>query len=77
MILGAEPTIIIIFNKIKKEIKKIGHSAQNVYVNFNKVKVLNKEIVPLSLPMYMRDVTMHLKSIAKGKNRTLSRGAFI
>ena len=61
--LGAQPTIIVIFDKIKKEIKKMKQSANSLYINFNKIKVLNKEKVSLNLLMYMQEVSILFKNI--------------
>lgn len=61
--LGAQPTIIVIFDKIKKEIKKMKQSANSLYINFNKIKVLNKQKVSLNLLMYMQEVSILFKNI--------------
>ena len=60
---GTEPTIIAIFDKIKKQIEKMKQSAKSLYIKLDKIKVLNKEKVPLNLPMYMQEVTILFKNI--------------
>lgn len=41
--LGVELTIIAIFDKTKKEIKKMEESTKSLYLNFDKIKLLNKK----------------------------------
>ena len=65
--LAAEPTIITIFDKIKKEIKKMEHPTKSIYVNLDKMG--NKKKVILNFPIYMQDVVIHYKSIRKKNNK--------
>lgn len=51
-----EPTILAIFDKTKEDIINRGQPFHNFYSNFNVVKVLNNEKVPLNLSLYMQDV---------------------
>ena len=43
--LGAKQTIITIFDKIRKEIKKMEQPTKILYINFDNIRVLNDEML--------------------------------
>lgn len=66
--LGTEPKLMEIFDRIKKEIKKMEQLIQNLHLSFNFLKVLSKEILLLKKPIYVQDAVIHFKTVAKTKN---------
>ena len=69
--LGVELTKIAIFDKTKKEIKKMEESTKSLYLNFDKIKVLNKKLLLLNLLMFMQDTITHFKNTGKQKRHML------
>ena len=43
--LGAKQTTITIFDKIRKEIKKMEQPTKILYINFDNIRVLNDEML--------------------------------